>query len=81
MIVEALSSMSMNFISALFSGFEIISLPYDVISVLYKFFCYSVWIIGADVLSLIFSSITFWLTFRTGIGLVVWVYKLIPFIG
>lgn len=36
-------------------------------------------VIGGNVLGLIFSSFTFWLTAKLTFGLVVWLYKLLPF--
>lgn len=78
MIVETIFQWSCNFILGLFSAFEFISLPLDLISVLYTILCYGTWVVGADVLLLVSGSVMFWLLFKSGVGLILWLWKLLP---
>ena len=78
MIIETIFGWASNFIVGLFSAFQIINLPLDLISTLYTILCYGVWVVGTDVLLLVFTSVMGWLTFKASVGLIIWLYKLLP---
>ena len=78
MIVETLLSFSCALIQGLFSGLQFISLPTDLLTVLLDILCYGVWVIGADLMAIVISTITGWLAFKFGIGLVLFVWRLLP---
>lgn len=78
MIIETILQWSCNLIVGLFSVFEIINLPIDIISTLYTITSYGVWVVGADVLLLFTSTVMGWLVFKSTVGLVIWLYKLLP---
>ena len=78
MIINSICSWCTNFIVGLFSVFEIVNLPLDLVSTLYTILCYGVWVVGADVLLLFTGSVMGWLIFKATVGLLIWLYKLIP---
>lgn len=78
MIIETLFSWCCTFIVNLFSVFEIINLPLDLISTLYTIMCYGVWVVGADVFLMFTGSVMMWVTFKGTVGLIIWLYKLVP---
>lgn len=78
MIVETLLSFACALIQGLFSGFQLVNLPLDLMTVLLDIFCYGVWVIGADLMAIVISTITGWLVFKFGAGLVLFVWRLLP---
>lgn len=78
MILETVLQWACNFIVGLFSVFEFINLPIDLISTLYTITSYGVWVVGADVLLLFTTSVMGWLVFKSSVGLAIWLYKLLP---
>lgn len=78
MIVETLLSFASVLIQGLFSGLQFVSLPLDFMTVLLDIFCYGVWVIGADLMAIVLSSIVGWMTIKFGIGLVLFIWRLLP---
>lgn len=78
MIVETLLSFACALIQGLFSGLQFVSLPTDLLTVLLDIFCYGVWVIGADLMAIIIATITTWLSIKFGIGLVLFIWRLLP---
>lgn len=78
MIIETILQWSCNLIVGLFSLFEVVNLPSDAISVLYSILCYGVWVVGSDLMLIFISTVMGWITFKATVGLVIWLYKLIP---
>lgn len=78
MIIETVFQWSCNLIVSLFSLFEFVNLPLDLISTLYTIVCYGTWCVGADVLALFSASVMGWLIFKSSAGLALWLYKLLP---
>lgn len=62
----------------LFDGLAFLGLPYDLINTLSSILCYGTWVIGADLMAIIISSIVFWWTVKFAVGLIVWVWELLP---
>lgn len=78
MIVETLVSFTCNLIQALFSGLQAFTLPADALTVLLDIFCYSVWVVGIDLVAMIIGSIVGWLSFKFLAGLVLFIWRLLP---
>lgn len=78
MIVEALINVVFWIINRIFSGFEMIALPVNIASTLIDFMKVGAWVLGPDLLTLCLTSIVMWLLFKSSVGLIVYVYKLLP---
>ena len=79
MIVETVFSWACATIQVLFSGLQIVNLPVELLELLSDFFCYGVWIIGTDLLSIIITNVVTWLSIKFSIGVTVWLWRLLPF--
>lgn len=78
MIIDGLATFAMWIIELIFSGFQVISLPANLVSVVLDIMKFGAWILGADLLVIIFGNIFFWLNFKFTSGLVLFIYRLIP---
>ena len=78
MIVETLTGLGFLLIEALFEGLQVISLPTNFLAVLVDFMRVGAWILGADLLSICFTSILSLLTFKLTAGLIVFIWRLLP---
>jgi hypothetical protein len=71
--------MFVAFLDTLISAVSMVTLPIDMISALSTVSAYGSWIVGSDLL-LIFATCVFtWTTIKIGIGLVLFVWRLLPF--
>lgn len=41
--------------------------------------CFGVWVVGADLMALILSSVFIWFTTKLTLGLILWIWDLLPF--
>lgn len=78
MILNGLTDLSTWFISLVFSGFQAISLPANLISVLIDIMKFGSWVIGSDLLAIVFGTIFGWLAFKLTAGLIIFIWELIP---
>ncbi len=79
MIVEFFINMFVAFLDTLISAVSMVTLPIDMISALSTVSAYGSWVVGSDLL-LIFATCVFtWTTVKIGIGLVLFVWRLLPF--
>ena len=79
MIVEFFIKMFVAFLDTLISAVSMVTLPIDMISALSTVSAYGSWVVGSDLL-LIFATCVFtWTTVKIGIGLVLFVWRLLPF--
>ena len=78
MIVETIIDFFCSLIYALFSGFELVSLPYNLLGALVSILECGTWVVGADIMALFLASIAFWWAVHMSIGLAIWVWKLLP---
>ena len=78
MIVEALINVVFWIINRIFSGFVMIALPVNIASTVIDFMKVGAWVLGPDLLTLCLTSIVMWLLFKSSVGLIVYVYKLLP---
>lgn len=80
MIVGTLVDLFLGIIRGALSGFEIIGLPFQYINTLNTILVYGVWIVGVDIMALFVSTIVFWWTLKLIVGLIVWLWELLPLI-
>ena len=78
MIVESIVDVFFSTISMAFSGLEIVGLPLQTINTLSTILVYGVWVVGADILALFVGFIVGWWGIKFLVGLVVWVWELLP---
>lgn len=78
MIVETLLDFVIYLFMSAISGFEVLKLPLEIIGVLTNVLQYGVWIVGADVMALVFGTVFGWWTLKATAGLVIFLWKLIP---
>lgn len=71
-------SLFAGFVGMLVSMGSHISIPTDMISTLNMVIGYGNWIIGEDLVIIIFSTVTFWLTQKLIFGLVTFVWENLP---
>lgn len=78
MIGELFIDLFFGIFRILFGAFEIFNLPTQAISALETILVYGNWIVGVDIMALFVGSVVFWWGIHTSIGLVVWLWKLLP---
>lgn len=78
MIIEGTLDLFFSLLEMAFSGLEAIYLPTQLINTLSTLMCYGVWVVGVDVLGYFVSAVVFWWTLKFTVGLVVWVWELLP---
>ena len=78
MIVETLLHFAATTIQNLFSGLQFVTLPLDFLTVLLDIMCYGIWVIGADMAGIVLANIVFWMATRFTIGLVIFIWRLLP---
>ncbi|HBE85290.1 MAG TPA: hypothetical protein DDW53_07335 [Lachnoclostridium sp.] len=79
MIVEFFINMFVAFLDTLISTVSMVTLPIDMISALSTVSAYGSWIVGSDLLLLFATCVFTWTTIKIGIGLVLFVWRLLPF--
>ncbi len=81
MIIEFFLNIIVGFISGgLDSVGSVVTLPVEMISTLSTIWGYGTYILGSDLFLLCMSSFFFWFSVRFVIGLIVFIWHLIPFI-
>lgn len=78
MIVSTVVDLFFGLMRTVFSGLEFIGLPYEVINSLQTIMVYGTWIVGADVLAIITATIVAWWGIKLTVGLVIWIWELLP---
>ncbi len=78
MIVEGLVELTMNLIEMIFTGFNIVTVPVDIASTLMTILGYGAWVLGADLVAYVFTTILGWLMFRFVAGVLIFVWRLLP---
>lgn len=78
MIVGSLVDLFLGIIRGALSGFEIIGLPLQYINTLNTILVYGVWIVGIDIMALFVSTVVFWWSIKLIVGLIVWLWELLP---
>lgn len=78
MIIEFLFDVCLSIIFGTVSIGEVVALPVELLGVLTTLLQYGVWVVGVDVIALVFSTIFFWWGLKASLGLVIFVWKLLP---
>lgn len=78
MILEFLLNIVVNCLSGVMKGLQIVSIPTDAIHALVEIIVYGNYVVGTDILLLIFGSVMAWITIRCTVGLAVFIWKLLP---
>ena len=78
MIVESLLDLFMNMILGVLDTITMVPLPIALTDVLVDIFCYGSWVVGADFMTMFMSTVVFWFTARFAIGIIVFLWELIP---
>ena len=78
-MVEFFINMFVAFLDTLISTVSMVTLPIDMISALSTVSAYGSWIVGSDLLLLFATCVFTWTTIKIGIGLVLFVWRLLPF--
>lgn len=78
MIVESIVGFACSFIERMFSAFEFVGLPLDLLNVFSQFLQLGIWVVGSDIITIFVASVVFWWTTQLTIGLALWLWKLLP---
>lgn len=79
MIIEFFINTFVAFLDVLIGAVSMVTLPIDMISAITTVSAYGSWVVGSDLL-LIFATCVFtWTTVKLGMGLVLFVWRLLPF--
>ena len=78
MIIEGVTGLAFWLVGLLFEGLQVVSLPINLATVLIDFMKVGAWILGADLLGIVFASVMFWLTFKMTAGLLLFIWRLLP---
>lgn len=78
MIVESLVDLFFNILTTAFSGMQIIGLPMDFIYVLQNILGYGIYIVGADLMAILFAVVVSWWMIKFSVGLVLFIWELLP---
>lgn len=78
MIVQFFLDFAVNLFTGLFAVLDFVQVPVDVISTLATITSYGTWIIGTDVALMFCGSISFWLTFKLTVGVIKFIWQLLP---
>jgi len=79
MIIEFFLDIICDLLVGGFHGAAFVSIPHEAIFVLATFTGYGNYIVGSDLLLVFCGVIAFWMTIKLFVGLVLFVWRLIPF--
>lgn len=83
MIFEFIFNMFFSILELALLGFkssvDFMGLGYDVMDGLATFTGYGSWVVGADLLAVFGASVMFWWVFKGTVGVVVFLWRLLPF--
>lgn len=78
MIFEALISILCELIVGALEGFNLVTLPVNLIQALGAFCSYGAYIVGADLLLVFCSCVLMWMSIKAVVGLVLFIWRLLP---
>lgn len=78
MIFEGLINILCELIVVAMNGFNLVALPVNVIEALGAFCSYGAYIVGADLLLVFCSCVLGWATIKGGLGLILFIWRLLP---
>lgn len=80
MIIMALFKILTSTIEIILTPIALMELPINLIDTMASITAYGSWIIGSDLLVIVIGSILLWSTIKITVGIVLFIYRLIPFI-
>ena len=79
MLITFIVSLFVDVLTGLFSGLStVVTLPVDFLNTLSTITGYGSYFIGGDLLVIFFSMIFFWMSLKIALGLVIFIWKLLP---
>lgn len=78
MIVQSVVDLFFAVLGNAFGALEVIGLPLQYINTLQTILVYGVWVVGADIMALFVTMVVGWWTVKLAVGLVVWLWELLP---
>ena len=78
MIFEALINILCELIVGALEGFNLVTLPVNLIQALGAFCSYGAYIVGADLLLVFCSCVLMWMSIKAVVGLVLFIWRLLP---
>ena len=81
MIFDLLLDVLATFLNFILGLVGVLSLPENLILVLYDILKYGSWVVGSDLLVIIFGVISMVIAMRLSVGFADFIYRHIPFIG
>jgi len=78
MIVECVLSLFTSLVCQAISACGVLSLPLDSVRVLQAITCYGSYVVGSDLLLIFGSTVAFWLAVKCGLGLLLFIWRLLP---
>lgn len=79
MIIKGFINIVLGLLRVLFSAFQLVDLPFSLISVLASILAYGVWVVGADVMAIFVTSVTFWWGVNWSVKIFEWIWNKLPF--
>ena len=79
MIILLLWRVILDMLVQTLSTFTAVGIPVHLISVLSDFLLVGIWVVGADLFGATLSVIVFWWVIKFFLGVIVWIWKLLPF--
>lgn len=80
MIIESIFNLLFGVVDLLLSGVSVFNLNFGSISLINQILSFFGYVVGSDITLMLFSSVTFWLSVKFSLGVLIYVYRLIPFI-
>lgn len=78
MIVESLVNLFLGILRGALSGFEMVGLPLQYINTLNTILVYGNWVVGVDIMALFVGTVVFWWAIKLAVGLIIWLWELLP---
>lgn len=78
MIFEGLINILCGLIVGVLQGFNMVTLPVNLIQALGAFCSYGAYIVGADLLLIFASCVLMWMTIKSVLGIILFIWRLLP---
>lgn len=78
MIFEVLINIVVALLCGLVNGMSLVSLPLDLVSAVATVIRYGNYVVGADLMLITFSCIAGWIGMRCTLGLIIFIWKMLP---
>lgn len=78
MIIEFFVTIVTNLLTSALSAAQVLTIPSDVAGALSTFMAYGNYVVGGDLLLLFATSVTTWMTLKLTVGVVLFIWRLLP---